>query len=374
MIYLDYNATTPLAPEVREKLAALIQLSLGNPSSLHKLGQEAAVLLLTARQQIAQSLGCLSSEIIFTSSGTESDLSALRGVLQATQKKHLVISAVEHPAIRLGAIQLKKQGYSVTEIGVSSTGTLNWNTLQDAITEQTALVSMMMANNETGILFPIQEIAQLCQQKKILFHTDAVQAWGKIPLQVQTLGVDLLSVSGHKIYGPTGCGVLYLRKGTPFEPLIPGHQETERRGGTENLFGIVGTGVAASLISQRLLDGPRLQKLRDLFEEKLRGSSLAVRFNGSETARVPNTSNVSFSQVDSQRLLMLLNREQIYCSSGSACSAGKKEPSSVLKAMKVPSQDIFGTLRISLGSETTLEQIEFLCQVLKSKVPQLVSK
>lgn len=373
MIYLDYNATTPLALEVREKWNSLLPIPLGNPSSLHQLGQESAQLLLTARQQVAQSLGALSSEILFTSSGSESNLSAIRGVLLASEKKHLVLTAVEHPCIRLGAQQLKKQGYSITEIPVHPDGSFHWESFQNALTKETALVSVMTANNETGVLFPIQEIAKFCRQHNILFHTDAVQAWGKIPLHVQTLGVDLLSVSGHKIYGPTGSGVLFLRKGTPFEPLIPGHQESERRGGTENLWSLIGLGIAASLIPQKLATMQKIQQLRDFLEERLRQSSLKIRVNGASVPRIPNTSNLSFSHLDAQRLLMLLNREQIYCSSGSACNAGKKEASHVLKAMKVPTQDIFGTIRVSLGQETTHEQIETLCQFLEIKIPQLTT-
>lgn len=373
MIYLDHNATTPLAPEVKNTLSQLLDRPLGNPSSWHHLGQESASLIQKARSQVADALGCSSSEILFSSSGTESNLSALRGVLRASSKKHLIISAVEHPSILLGAKQLEKEGYSVSYLPVDSQGALDLSVLEQTISSETALVSIMMANNETGILFPISEIAKICQQKKVLLHSDAVQALGKIPVSVKTLGVDLLSFSAHKIYGPTGCGVLYFRKNIPFKPLIPGHQESERRGGTENVFGIVGTGIACTLLPQRLQEMEKIKILRDSFEEKCLQIGLPIRIHGQKQPRVANTSNLSFQGTESQRVLLLLNRQHIFCSSGSACTAGSEAPSHVLSAMKIPLSEIRGTLRISLGKDTLPSQIDQLLTVLQESVLKIKS-
>lgn len=374
MIYLDHNASTPLASEVCLKLQEILQTPLGNPSSLHQLGQNSATLLYQARCQVAQAIEASPSEILFTSSGTESNLSVLRGALHHSSKKHLILSAGEHPSLLKGASQLEKEGYSVSLLPLTPEGGLDLKTFRESLQENTGLVSVMLANNETGVLFPLPEILQECQRLKILVHTDAVQALGKIPLSIRKLPVDFLSASSHKIYGPSGSGFLYVRKGLILEPLIPGYQENKRRGGTENILGMIGLGVACTLLPQQIAQQETLKILRDSLEEKLLSSPLPLQIHGRSQPRIGNTSYFSIPGLESAELLLRLDRQKIYCSSGSACSSGKVQYSHVLNAMKRPEKELRGSLRLSLGKETQKQEIEQTAEILIQEALQLLKR
>ena len=374
-IYFDNNATTRVAPEVFEAMRPYITELYGNPSSIHRFGSQVGRKIAEARAQVAALIGAADPvEVIFTSCGTEGDNAAIRGMLEARpDKRHIVTTQVEHPAV-LGLCQhLEKKGYRVTWLGVDQDGMLDLEELGGALTDDTALVSIMVANNETGVIFPVDKIGAIVKARGIPFHVDAVQAAGRLPLDMRGLPVDLLTISAHKFHGPKGVGALYVRRGIPFPPfIIGGHQERNRRAGTENVAGIVGMGKAAGIALGRLADdSERIGKLRDRFEESLLRSCPECRVNGQRQRRLPNTSNVSFRYLEGESILVLLDQNGICASTGSACTAGSSEPSHVLRAMGVPAEWLQGTVRFSLGRLNTEKEIDVVNQTLPSIVKRL---
>jgi len=374
-IYFDNNATTRVAPEVFEAMRPYLTELYGNPSSIHRFGNQVGRKIAEARAQVAALIGAADPvEVIFTSCGTEGDNAAIRGMLEARpDKRHIVTTQVEHPAV-LGLCQhLAKKGYRVTWLGVDQDGMLDLDELRDALTDDTALVSIMAANNETGVIFPIDKIGAIVKARGIPFHVDAVQAAGRLPLDMRALPVDLLTISAHKFHGPKGMGALYVRRGITFPPLIiGGHQERNRRAGTENVAGIVGMGQAAEIASARLADdSERIGKLRDRFEESLLGSCPECRVNGQRQSRLPNTSNVSFRYLEGESILVLLDQQGICASTGSACTAGSSEPSHVLRAMGVAAEWLQGTVRFSLGRFNTEKEVDVVNQTLPAIVKRL---
>jgi cysteine desulfurase len=358
-VYLDHNATTPLHPDVLEAMLPWLREGFGNPSSLHWFGQQARAALDEARGRVATLVGGQPSEIVFTGSGTEADNAALRGVAAMAQepRRAIVHSALEHHAVLNTAKALAAAGWPTRSVRARSDGRIDGDDLQAALREDTALLSLMLANNETGVLQPVEEAAALAHGKGALLHTDAVQAAGKVPIDVKRLDVDLLTLSAHKIGGPKGVGALWVRRGTRLEALLRGGaQERNRRAGTENVAGIVGFGVAAALASDPRAKTARMAVLRDRLEQRL----LAIE--GSEVngtaPRVPNTTNVSFPGIEAESLLLALDLAGIAVSTGAACAAGAIEPSHVLRAMGLPPARVQGSLRFSLGPETTEEDID----------------
>lgn len=373
-VYLDNNATTRVLPDVVEAMMPFLAEFYGNPSSIHRFGSRVGEKIVEARTQVAALIGAADPvEVIFTGSGTEGDNAAIRGMLEArSDKRHIVTTQVEHPAV-LGLCQhLEKRGYRVTWLGVDENGALDLDRLRAALTDDTALVSIMWANNETGVIFPIEEIGALVRSAGIPFHVDAVQAAGKLPLKVKDLPVDLLTISGHKFHAPKGIGALYVRRGITFSPfMIGGHQERNRRAGTENVASIIGMGKAAEIALERTAeDAPRIGKLRDLLESLLIESCPGSRVNGSGQRRLPNTANISFRYLEGESILVLLDQEGIYASTGSACTAGSSEPSHVLRAMKVPADWLQGAVRFSLSRFSTEEEIRYVNQ----KLPPIVKR
>lgn len=370
-IYLDNNATTRCAPQVVEAMLPYFSEKYGNASSMHNFGGENRHVIEAARKQVASLLNAAyPDEIIFTSCATESDDAVLFSVAEAfPQKKHIITSAVEHPAILEPCRVLESRGWRVDYIRVDEQGRLDLDELKSLIDDKTALVSVMWANNETGTIFPIKEVAQIAHAHGALFHTDAVQAVGKIPLDVQAADIDMLSISAHKFHGPKGIGALYVRRGVRFVPyLVGGHQEKHRRAGTENVPYIVGIGKAAELAQKRLTDGSveRMAALRDKLEQGIVRQIPDIKINGDVQHRVPNTTNISFGYIEGESILMYLNDFNICASSGSACTSGSLEPSHVLRAMKVPFEFAHGSVRFSLSEETTDKDIE---KVLKELPP-----
>ncbi|MCH8055020.1 MAG: cysteine desulfurase NifS, partial [Deltaproteobacteria bacterium] len=338
-IYFDNNATTRLLPEAFEAMRPYLTELYGNPSSIHRFGSQVARKVQEAREQVAALLGASDPvEIVFTSCGTEADNAAIRGVLEASPgKRHVVTTQVEHPAV-LGLFQhLEKKGYQVTWLRVDRDGMLDLAELEDSLTDNTALASIMYANNETGAIFPIDTVGDIVKARGIPFHVDAVQAAGKLPLNMKKTPVDLLTISGHKFHGPKGVGALYVRRGITFRPfIVGGHQERNRRGGTENVTGIIGMGKAAELALRRLgEEGRRVRELRDHLEQSLLDSCPDCRVNGHREERLPNTLNMSFKFLEGDAIVVLLDQYGICASSGSACTAGSVEPSHVLRAMGV---------------------------------------
>lgn len=373
-LYFDYNATTPVAPEVRQAMEPFWSTIYGNPSSLHGMGKEAAKALKHARKQIAHFFqAAYEQEIIFTSGGTESNNEAIRAAFRLTGKKKLVTTAVEHSSIRKFAHQLAEEGYEIQEIPVDSDGRLDLEALRDALTPDTAIVSVMMANNETGILFPIEEIGKIVKTCGILFHVDAVQAAGKFPICLKNLPIDFLSVSAHKFYGPKGIGILYVRKDVSFYPLIMGGgQERGRRAGTENLPGAVGMGAACDLVTGDFQhEMARLAELRDQFEIRLVKEIPGVEVTGFGLPRIPNTTHARFSALDAETLLMALDQKGICASSGSACLSGAAEPSHVLKAMGFSDEESKSGLRFSFGRYSTQEEMNQLLKILSQEVERI---
>lgn len=373
-VYLDNNATTRVLPEVVEAMVPFFTEFYGNPSSIHRFGSRVGAKISEARAQVAALIGAADPvEVIFTGTGTEGDNAAIRGMLEAQpNRRHIVTTQVEHPAV-LGLCQhLEKRGYRVTWLGVDESGALDLDQLRAALSDDTALVSIMWANNETGVIFPVEEIGALVRSAGIPFHVDAVQVAGKLPLRVKDLPVDLLTISGHKFHAPKGVGALYVRRGVTFSPfVIGGHQERNRRAGTENVASIVGMGKAAEIALQRVSeDAPRIGKLRDLLEKLLTESCPGSRVNGSRQPRTANTSNISFRYLEGESILVLLDQEGICASTGSACTAGSSEPSHVLRAMKVPADWLQGAVRFSLSRFTTEEEIRYVNQ----KVPLIVQR
>jgi len=373
-IYLDNNATTRVLPEVAEAMLPFLTDRYGNPSSIHRFGSSVGERLAVAREQVANLISAADPiEIIFTSCGTEGDNAAVRGILEARpNKRHIVTTQVEHPAVLSLCQHLEKKGYRVTWLSVDETGGLKLDELRSALTDDTALVSVMWANNETGVIFPIEQIGAIVKGKGIPFHVDAVQAAGKLRLDVRNLPADLVTISGHKFNAPKGVGALYVKRGLTFAPfMIGGHQERNRRGGTENVSGIIGMGKAAEVASSRIdSDALRISKLRDQLEASLLASCPGSRVNGAGQQRLPNTSNISFRYLEGESILVLLDQQEICASTGSACTAGSSEPSHVLRAMKVPADWLQGAVRFSLGRFNTEEEIRYV----NEKMPAIVKR
>jgi cysteine desulfurase len=371
-IYLDNNATTKVADEVLEAMLPYFNQFYGNPSSMHTFGGQIGQRIRDAREQVAALLGALPDDIVFTSCGTESDNAAIHSALTTRpDKKHIVISRVEHPAIRALCTHLSTQGYKITELPVDKNGILDLENLEKSLTPDTAIVSLMWANNETGVIFPVEEAAQMAHDKGILFHTDAVQAVGKIPINLKNNVIDMLSISGHKLHASKGIGVLYIRRGTKFSPfLIGGHQEKGRRGGTENSASIVGLGKACELAAKNMdKEKTHVKRLRDKLEKALLKIPQS-RVNGDTQNRLPNTTNISFEFVEGEAILLLMNELGICASSGSACTSGSLQPSHVLRAMGVPFTMAHGSIRFSLSVYNTEEEVDFVIE----KMPPIIER
>lgn len=376
IVYLDNNATTQVSPAVVEAMLPFFTEKYGNASSMHTFGGQNRRAIDTGRQQVADLIGAeYADEIIFTSCATESDNTAIWSATRTQpKKKHIITSAVEHPAIMEPYKYLESQGYRVDFIGVDEQGRFDLERFKAVMDEDTALVSVMWANSETGTVFPIEEIARITHEHGALFHTDAVQAVGKIPVDVKAAGVDMLSLSAHKFHGPKGVGALYVKRGTRFLPfMMGGHQEKRRRAGTENVPYIAGIGVAAALAKTRLSDGTmdRVAALRDRLEKGLMASVPDTKLNGDPAHRVPNTTNISFGYIEGESILMHLDEYGICASSGSACTSGSLEPSHVLRAMGVPFQFAHGSIRFSLSDQTTEEDVDLVLRVMPPIVEKL---
>ena len=372
-IYLDNNATTKVADEVLEAMLPYFNQFYGNPSSMHTFGGQIGQRIRDAREQVAALLGALPEEIVFTSCGTESDNTAIySALLTRPDKKHIVISRVEHPAVRALCTHWSAQGYKITKLPVDKNGMLDLEHLEKSLSPDTAIVSLMWANNETGVIFPVEEAAKLTHDKGVLFHTDAVQAVGKIPINMKNNVIDMLSISGHKLHAPKGIGVLYIRRGTKFSPfLIGGHQEKGRRGGTENTAGIIGLGRACQLAANHILtENVHVKQLRDKLERELLKKIPQSRVNGDIQNRLPNTTNISFEYVEGEAILLLMNELGICASSGSACTSGSLQPSHVLRAMGVPFTMAHGSIRFSLSVYNTEEEVDFVIE----KMPPIIER
>ena len=371
VIYVDSNATTKVAPEVLEAMEPFFCERYGNASSMHTFGGSVRHELDAAREQVAKLLGAMPGEIVFTSCGTESDNAAVIGTLRANpEKRHIITTRVEHPAIRSLCQYLTKERYEVTEVPVNRQGELDVDFLADAIRPDTAVVSVMWANNETGVIFPVEEIAEIAHAAGVVFHTDAVQAVGKLPINLAKTRIDLLSLSGHKLHAPKGIGALYVRRGTKLTPLlIGGHQEHGRRGGTENSASIVGLGMAAELAVEHIVDeNTRVKAMRDRLERRILESTPDCFVNGARDERLPNTTNISFEYVEGEAILLRLDELGICASSGSACTSGSLEPSHVMRAMGVPFTAAHGSIRFSLSIYNTDDEIDFIA----GHVPRII--
>ena len=373
MIYLDNNATTPIDPAASEKMSQFIKEHFGNPSSLYPIGRKVKEIITEAREVIAKAIGAVRTEIIFTASGTEADNLAIRGVLDAfPEKNEIITSAIEHPAVMNTASYLEKKGAKVTYVPVDKYGTVDIDFLKNAITPQTALISVMHANNEVGTIQPIEKISKIAKERGVLVHTDAIQAFGKIDVNVNKLGIDLLSISAHKVYGPKGVGALYIRKGTDIWPLIyGGSQEREMRAGTENTIGIVGFGEAVRVMTERRdKDKKRIAKLSEQLKKGIEEKIPKVKFNGHEKNRMKGTLNFSFYGLEAEAILLALATKEIYVSTGSACSEGAEEVSHVLEAIGLRPEVARSSVRMSLGRFNTEEDIKTVLEEL----PEIVKK
>ncbi|CAB1076336.1 cysteine desulfurase [Alkalispirochaeta odontotermitis] len=375
VIYLDNNATTKVAPEVVDAMLPYMSEYYGNPSSMHSFGGDVAAEIKQARENIARLIGADSpDEIIFTSCGTESDGTAIRAAIESNpDKKHIITSRVEHPAIKNLYETLSKKGYRVTFVPVDNLGRLDLDYFYQHLDDETAIVSLMWANNETGVIFPVEELSREVKDRGVVFHTDAVQAAGKLRIDVQATGIDMLSLAGHKFHGPKGIGVLYVRKGTKFSPyMIGGHQEHGRRGGTENVAAIIALGKAAEMAVEHLAENgyERVGKLRDRLETTLLEQIPQSMVNGDREHRLLNTSSIAFEYVEGEAILLMMNEHGICASSGSACTSGSLEPSHVLRAMGVPFTAAHGSIRFSLSRYTTDEEIE----VVIEKMPPIIER
>jgi len=373
-IYLDYAATTPTHPEVVEAMLPYFRDACGNPSSIHSFGQEAKAAIEEARDKIATLIGARSEEIIFTSGGTEADNFAVIGVAYANEGKgnHIITTSIEHHAVIETCKSLERRGFEVTYLPVDSYGLVDPQNVEKAITDRTILIAVMHANNEVGTIEPIAEIGRIARERGIPFHTDAVQTVGHIPVDVNELGVDLLAISAHKLYGPKGVGTLYIRKGTRIIPFVHGgEQERRRRAGTENVPGIVGFGKAVEIAQEEMdEEAKRLISLRDKLIKGLMGGIEHIHLNGHPTRRLPNNVNMSIEFVEGESMLLNLDLEGIAASTGSACSSSSLQPSHVLLAMGLSHELAHGSLRFTLGRETTEEEIERVSAIL----PQIVAK
>jgi cysteine desulfurase len=376
IVYLDSNATTALAPECLEPVMACLRDSYGNPSSKHGVGEHAKAQVMQARASVARLLNASPPEIVFTASGTEANHLAVMGALAASPgRTHVVVSAVEHPSTLDLLAHLEKTGVRVTRLPVDRNGLLDLAALEQAITADTALVSLMWANNETGVLFPIMEAAQLARSKGVLFHTDAVQVAGKIPLDLAQVPVDLLSLAGHKFHAPKGVGALFVRKGLKFPPMLFGHQERGRRGGTENVPAIVGMGLACDLAAREMeATAAAMTALRDHLESGVLARIPCARINGGSALRVGNTSSVRFGELAAEAILDKLDKSGIYASSGAACTAGGNAPSHVLSAMGLRESEALATIRFSLNRYTTETEIEHVLDVLASILKRMTAE
>ena len=375
-IYLDNNATTQVAEEVLDAMLPYFRDLYGNPSSMHTFGGQVGRKIREAREQAAALIGAQPEEIIFTSCGTESDNAAIRSALTAhPDRRHILTSRVEHPAVKSLCAHLSRQGYRITELPVDKDGILDMTQYERALTPDTAIVTLMWANNETGVLFPVEKAAELAADRGILFHTDAVQAVGKIPINMKATSIDMLSISGHKLHAPKGIGILYVRKGTRFSPfLIGGHQEKERRGGTENTPSIIGLGKACELAARNMdIENRMVLRLRDKLETEILSRIPNSRVNGTRLQRLPNTTNISFEFVEGEAILLLMDDYGICASSGSACTSGSLQPSHVLRAMGVPFTMAHGSIRFSFSIYNTEDEVDFVIEKLPSIIERLRS-
>jgi cysteine desulfurase len=377
-IYLDHNATTPPSDAVVTRMTATLREDFGNPSSVHHFGQRAKAVIDEARSAVAGLISADPGDVVFTGGGTEGDNLAIRGAAEAlepTGRKHLIASAIEHEAVLNTLKALARRGWKTTLLPVDQTGIVSPDDLRRAMTDDTALVSVMHANNEIGTIQPIAELVAIARERRALFHTDAVQTAGKIPIDVKALGVDLLSISAHKFYGPKGVGALWIRRGVRLQPpLTGGKQERSRRAGTENVAGIVGMGVAAREALDKMADeAARLAALRDRLEDGILRGVTGTAVNGARSPRVPNTTNISFDRTEAESLLIALDLEGVAVSTGSACSSGTLEPSHVLKAMGFPAHRTQNSIRFSLGAANTEADIDRVIAVLPGIVEKLRS-
>jgi cysteine desulfurase len=368
MIYLDHNATTALEPAVLEEMLPYFREQFGNASSYYRLGREAKEVLEQSRKTVAALIGAQPAEVIFTSGGTESDNLAIRGIARSLREKgnHIITSSIEHHAVLRTCEDLQNDGFSVTYLPVDGSGTINPDDVKRRIGKKTILISLMYVNNETGVIQPIEEVGKIAREAGIIFHTDAVQAAGKLPLNVELLNVDLVSITAHKIHGPKGIGALYVRRGTPLRPVMTGgHHEHNLRAGTENLPAIAGFAKALSLVSeQRETEVRSIALLRERLESQVLAQIPDIQINGAGAPRVANTSNISFYSIDGESILLHLDLRGIYASTGSACTTGSPEPSHVLRAMGVPASIAQGSIRFSLGSDNTEQEIDTVVDAL----------
>ena len=375
LIYLDHAATTPMRSEVKEAMLPYLSEHYGNPSSIYRIGREARAAVDEARETVADILGAMPKEIVFTSGGSEADNQAIFGVALANRSKgkHIITTAIEHHAVLHTVEYLEKLGYKITILPVDSDGLVDPESVRQALTDETILVSIIYGNNEIGTIQPIKEIASILKGHQAVFHTDGVQAVGHIPIDVVDLGVDMLSLSAHKFYGPKGVGALYVRRGVRFSPLIHGGaQENGHRAGTENVAGIVGLAKALELATEEMeSESARLTELRDYLIEGLESQVPHMRVNGHRTRRLPGNVNVCFRYIEGESLLLNLDMNNIAASSGSACTSGSLEPSHVLLALGLPHEIAHGSLRMTLGRDTTKEEIDRVLEILPGIVDKL---
>src|SRR5687767_14219567 len=375
-VYFDHNATTPVDASAADVMMRVLRDEYGNASSVHRLGQQAKSIMDEARSAVTTLIGAEPSELVFTSGGTEADNFALRGAAEAlepTGRKHLIATAIEHEAVLVTVKALARRGWKTTLLPVGTTGIVEPQALEDALTDDTAIVSVMHANNELGTIQPVAELARIAHGRGALFHTDAVQSVAKIPVNVRAMGFDLLSLSAHKFNGPKGAGALWIKRGTRIAPILTGgkHERT-RRAGTENVPGIAGLGAAAAAAQKKMTaEGARVGILRDRLEREILERVPGTEVNGAREARVPNTSNISFDRVEAESLLIALDLEGIAVSTGAACSSGTLEPSHVLRAMRLPPARTQGALRFSLGPTNSEEEVDHVLRVLPGLVEKL---
>jgi cysteine desulfurase len=374
-VYLDHNSTTPVAPEVLETMLPYFSSEYGNASSIHSFGQRARAAVEKARESVAALIGARPAEMVFTSGGTESDNLAIFGIVGADsrQQKHIITTQIEHHAVLNACQALERQDVAVTYLPVSRAGVVDPEDVRRALRAETALITVMHANNELGTVQPIEEIGRIAAEADVYFHTDAVQSAGKLPVAVERIGADLLSLSGHKLRAPKGVGALYVRKGTRLRPLFyGGHHERDRRPGTENVAGIVGLGRAAQLAAANLTaDAARIAALRDRFERAMVDRVPHARVNGEGAPRTPNTSNITYPFVEGEALVIALDLKGVACSTGAACSAGAIEPSHVLTAIGLPPDEARASLRFSLGHDTTAAEVEAAIEIVPGAVERL---